>query len=122
MVEISTTHFYSDKEYTFPKGFHLLLEAWDTGIRPRPVCLFTTLGCTLKNSRPLDPERREKQTSQAGGSQALSPATSRAGPTFRKYPNPNPYPKYTALPAERAHSTAHALHRVPAWPKTTFAV
>ena len=49
MVEISTTHFYSDKEYTFPKGFqsgHLLLEAWDAGIRPLPVCLYRTLGCT----------------------------------------------------------------------------
>ena len=113
MAEISTTHFCSDKVYTFPKGFHLLLEAWDAGLRPHPVCLFTTLGCTLKNSRPLDPERRKKQTSQAGGSQALSPTTSRAGPTFCKY---------TALSAERAHSTAHALHRVPAWTKTTFAV
>ena len=51
MLGIKTVYFYSDKECTFSKGFqcgHLLLEAWDAGIRPLAVCLYMTLGCTLK--------------------------------------------------------------------------
>ena len=107
MVEISTTHFYSDKEYTFPKGFqrgHLLLEGWDAGIRPHPVCLYTTLGCTLKNSRLLDPEQRKKQTSQAGGNQALSPTASRSGPTFFKY---TALYQLSTLTAQRTHFTGY---------------
>ena len=59
MLAISTIYFYSDKKYTFPGGFQcgrLLLEAWDAGIRSFPVCLYRTLGCTLRNSgSPLDP-------------------------------------------------------------------
>jgi hypothetical protein len=42
MLAISTIYFYSDQEYTFPEGFqcgHLLLETWDAGIWPLPVCL-----------------------------------------------------------------------------------
>ena len=53
MLGIKTVYFYSDKECTFSKGFqcgHLLLEAWDAGIRPLPVCLYRTLGCTLRSS------------------------------------------------------------------------
>ena len=53
MLAISTTYFYSDKEGTFPEDFQcgrLLLEAWNAGIRPLPVYLYRTLGCTLKNS------------------------------------------------------------------------
>ena len=51
MLGIKPVYFYSDKECTFSKGFqcgHLLLEAWDAGIRPLAVCLYMTLGCTLK--------------------------------------------------------------------------
>ena len=53
MLAISTIYFYSDQEYPFPGGFqcaHLLLQTWDSGIRPLPVCLYRTLSCTLRNS------------------------------------------------------------------------
>ena len=53
MLAISTIYFYSDQEYLFPGGFqcaHLLLQTRDAGIRPLPVCLYRTLGCTLRNS------------------------------------------------------------------------
>ena len=66
------------------------------------MCLYTALGCTLKNSRPLDPERRKKQTSQAGGNQALSPTASRSGPTFCKY---TALHQLSPLTAQRTHFT-----------------
>ena len=53
MLAISTIYFYTDKECIFPEYFqcgHLLLEAWDAEIRPLPVCLYRTLGCTLRSS------------------------------------------------------------------------
>ena len=53
MLAISTIYFYTDKECIFPEYFqcgHLLLEAWDAEIRPLPVCLYRTLGCTRRSS------------------------------------------------------------------------
>ena len=63
MLAISTIYFYSDKECIFSdfQHGHLLLEAWDAGIRPLPVYLYRTLGCTLRSSclSPDHPVPRE---------------------------------------------------------------
>ena len=38
----------NNKLFQKASSVHLLPEAWDAGIRPLAVCLYMTLGCTLK--------------------------------------------------------------------------
>ena len=48
VLAISTIHIYSDNGYPFLEGC-LLLEPWEDGIRALPLCLYRTLGWTLRN-------------------------------------------------------------------------